>query len=313
MTAQIGFGCASLGSRISRRAGLAALEHAYEKGVRWFDVAPSYGDGQAETILGEFLRGRRNGLSLCTKVGILPPAASLPKQLLRPMLRTALAAAPGLRQVVRRRRPAAVKPPLDAAKIMPSLDASLSRLGTDYVDVLALHEATAAEVIREDILHALEAVLASGKARRISIASSAHSALAGLSASAVYGAVQLANNPFEPMLSKISSDLPHDRSITTITHTVFGASGMIERLALRIREDETLASVLRDAGYNGSARDQALDFLPDYAFATNDRGVVLLSMFGAGHLEANLARLAKTPDRTKVLAIATNISADAIS
>jgi aryl-alcohol dehydrogenase-like predicted oxidoreductase len=50
----LGFGCASLGSRVSPVQSRAALEQAFDAGVTWYDVASSYGDGHAETIPGEF-------------------------------------------------------------------------------------------------------------------------------------------------------------------------------------------------------------------------------------------------------------------
>ena len=311
MTAEIGFGCASLGSRVSGSDGLAALARAYDAGIRWYDVAPSYGDGQAEAILGQFVAGRRDTLSLCTKVGILPPSPSLPKRLLRPVVRAALNAAPGLRQMVRRHRPAAATPPLDAARILPGLDASLKRLRTDHVDVLALHEATPQEVVRDDVLRAIETALTSGKARAISIASSPDAAMAGIAASPLYGVVQLANNPFLPMRERVAPALPAHRSLRIVTHTVFGASGMVERLTALIRHDAVLAAALADAGYAGGARDQALAYMADYAFAANDGGVVLMSMFGAGHLEANLARRGHMVDPATIRAIATHIPPDA--
>lgn len=311
MTAEIGFGCASLGSRVSRSHGLAALARAYDAGIRWYDVAPSYGDGQAEAILGEFVVGRRDSLRLCTKVGILPPAPSLPRRLLRPVVRAALAAAPSLRQTVRRHRPAAAKPPLDATRILPSLDASLKRLRTDHVDVLALHEAAPHEVVRDDVLRAIEKAVTSGKARAISIASSPEAAVAGITASPLYGVVQLANNPFLPMRRRVVPTLPADRIVRIVTHTVFGASGMVERLMGHIRDDAALADALADAGYAGCARDQALAYMADYAFAANEGGVVLMSMFGAGHLEANLARYGNMADPAAIRAIATHIPVDA--
>ena len=46
----VGFGCASLGSRVSEAQGLRALGLAFERGVTWYDVAPPYGDGEAEGI-----------------------------------------------------------------------------------------------------------------------------------------------------------------------------------------------------------------------------------------------------------------------
>lgn len=305
---RLGFGCASLGSRVSAAAGLRTLACAHEVGVDWYDVAPSYGDGNAESILGKFLAGRRDTVSVCTKVGISPPSPSLPKRLLRPLVRGALSVAPSLRQAVRDHRPAAIKPPLDAAAILPSLEASLVRLNTEYVDVLALHEATAAEVTRDDVLRTLESVLASGKARKISIASTVSAARAGVAATPLYGAIQLANNPYEPNLAALHAAVPPGRAIQTITHTVFGASGMAERLAAAISASDALAGALRDAGYAGNPRAQAIAFLPDFAFATNPDGVVLMSMFGAGHLNDAVARIARAPDRTTIEAIAALIA-----
>lgn len=55
---QLGFGCSNLGSDLSYRASCALVEAAYDAGFRHFDVAPSYGNGQAERILGEVQIGR---------------------------------------------------------------------------------------------------------------------------------------------------------------------------------------------------------------------------------------------------------------
>src|SRR5262249_28655811 len=46
----LGFGCASLGSRVSASHGLSALARAHEAGINWFDIAPAYGAGEAEAI-----------------------------------------------------------------------------------------------------------------------------------------------------------------------------------------------------------------------------------------------------------------------
>ena len=44
---RLGFGCASLGSRVAAADGLNALAAAFDAGVNWFDVAPAYGAGEA--------------------------------------------------------------------------------------------------------------------------------------------------------------------------------------------------------------------------------------------------------------------------
>ena len=50
----------------NRETMLAALRHAVELGVTYFDTAPGYGDGLAETIFGEALQGAP--VFLATKV-----------------------------------------------------------------------------------------------------------------------------------------------------------------------------------------------------------------------------------------------------
>lgn len=309
---RLGFGCASLGSRISTRDGLAALGRAYDAGVRWYDVAPSYGDGAAEALLGTFLRDRREAVTVCTKVGLLPGVPSLPKRLLKPAVRAVLAVAPGMRAAVKKRRPAAVKPPLTAAMIGESVDRSLARLGIARIDVLALHEAKPDEVVRDDVLRALETVIAAGKVGRVSIASTPAAARAGLDGATLYGVVQLANNPFEPGLATLAPALS-GRGIETVTHTVFGAEGMIERVAALIEGRAPVAAALREAGYGGTPREMALAYLPDYAFATNPDGVVLLSMFSRRHLETNLARYAAPRDATAIAAVAALLGAGGIA
>ena len=55
MTARLGFGCSGLMARLDRAQSEALLVAAYEAGIRWFDVARSYGYGEAEGVVGRFL------------------------------------------------------------------------------------------------------------------------------------------------------------------------------------------------------------------------------------------------------------------
>jgi len=291
----LGFGCASLGSRVAPRAGLAALERAYDAGVTWYDVAPSYGDGQAEVLLGRFLANHdRQSVQVLTKVGIAPPQPSPAARMIRPIMRAAVAAVPGLRSVVRRRRPGATKLPLEAALIERSLDASLRRLGTDYVDVVAVHDATAEEAVRDDVRRALEVAVASGKARAAAIASSSEAAAAGVEADGAYSLVQMGNNLFDPGLTSFRAAT--SRLVDTVTHSVFGNDGAVIQLARRIEQNGALQQRLRDAGYQGSTLQISASLLADFAYADNKTGVVVVSMFSERHLQSNLERRARSPD-----------------
>src|ERR1700712_4557927 len=45
----------------------AAVESAYDNGIRHFDTAAGYGNGHSEVLLGQFLKGRRNEVFLASK------------------------------------------------------------------------------------------------------------------------------------------------------------------------------------------------------------------------------------------------------
>ena len=48
---------------------IAAVQHAAEHGITFFDTAPTYGNGASETLLGRALKPRRERVTIATKVG----------------------------------------------------------------------------------------------------------------------------------------------------------------------------------------------------------------------------------------------------
>lgn len=297
---EIGMGCASLGSRVSRREGLNALARAWDAGITWFDVAPSYGDAEAEAILGDFAQGRRDKLRICSKVGIRPARTPLLLRAAKPVARVIVDAVPIVRKYVTSARPKAKSLPLTAKLISASLDESLQRLRTDHVEVLALHQADENDVVRDDILAVLERIVRSGKAKTISIASSLEAGLLGVAHSSIYQVIQVANNPFEPSLEEAAKRQPPERPITFVTHSAYGVFGALDRLRELIESNAIRLQVLREAGYRGSSEEIAAAFLADYALATNRHGITLFSMFKKEHLEFNLRRLEQMPAKARL-------------
>ena len=286
----VGFGCASLGGRIGLRKGLEALERAYEAGITWYDVAPSYGDAMAESILGEFASKKRDSIYVCTKVGMRPADTPAAMRLLKPMVRIVAATFPALQKQVSRERPKPFKVPLSAELIRTSVEESLRRLRTDYVDVLALHRPAVEEVVREDIILALERVVQDGKARAVSIAGNLEAGMKGLDESLPYRLVQIANNPLEPDLEKLKERARPGRTFVT-----YGSFSSLDRLVARINTQKEIQSALHELGYRGNLTEIAAAFLVDYAFATNSAGVSLFSMLQKEHLDFNLLRLRSHP------------------
>jgi len=232
-TSCLGFGCASLGSRVGEAPGLRALAAAHDAGVGWFDLAPLYGAGRAEEIAGRFLGGRpRDSVQLCSKVGLAPgvrPGGL--KAALMPLARAAVQAVPSLRGLLRRggAQPAAALP-LTPALLTGTIEESLRRLGTDHLDLYALH-GVAAAALTDELLRALEDIRASGKARAVAVASDAPAARAAIVIGAPFGVVQAAT----PAPGAPDALLPAARAagFGVVLHSVFGVEGSLAALKAR--------------------------------------------------------------------------------
>ena len=106
---------------------------ALDRGVTFFDTADGYAGGESEMLLGRALRSRRDSVVLATKVGF-------------------------------RTGPALTQAGLSRRHISWSVDQSLKRLGTDWIDVYLAHREDPYTPL-EETLSALDAVVRSGKAR----------------------------------------------------------------------------------------------------------------------------------------------------
>lgn len=291
---RIGFGCASLGSRIGAKSGIAALNRAFDLGVNWFDLAPSYGDGLAEDIFSRFSQQRRAEIYVCTKCGIGPARSGLLASAVKPAARTLVRYAPGLREIILRRRPAPKRVPLSADFVAASLKQSLRRLRTDYVDVLALHDPDVDELESDEVRRALEGLLASGRVRGVGIAGSLEAARTALELGLPITHIQIAHNPLQPQLPLLQAAInAAGKNIHTIIHSALTPS-VYRRLAQVFQSESALQSVLLRT-YDLAFDDSLHAALVDYALhSSNPSGTVLLSMFSGKHVEFNMRRLNAT-------------------
>ncbi|PWT95387.1 MAG: alcohol dehydrogenase [Blastocatellia bacterium] len=141
------------------------IRHAVELGINFFDTANTYSDGTSEEIVGRALKdfARREEIIVATKVYF-------------PMRK-----GPNARSLSRK-------------AIMTEIDASLTRLGMDYVDLYQIHRWDYTTPI-EETLKALHDVIKSGRARYIG----ASSMFAWQFAKALYKADQYAWTRFVSM------------------------------------------------------------------------------------------------------------------
>jgi hypothetical protein len=149
----------------STKERLALLECAFESGIRHFDTAPLYGYGEAERVLGKFLRGRRNQVTVATKYGIKPPVI-MKTRWMNLLARRVFRHLPFLRDAMSRQAQSLSKRGVfTAAEARTSLDQSLLALGTDYVDLFLLHEPTFEDASSEEIRGFLAEEMQRGRIR----------------------------------------------------------------------------------------------------------------------------------------------------
>ena len=170
---RIGFGCAAIMASLDRDRSLATLHAAFDAGIRHFDVAPSYGYGEAEVLLGSFLDGRRGDCTIATKFGIEPPPRALAQGGVKAAARRLADAVPALRPVLRAAARGIASgrsgPRFEVATAEASLARSLEALRTDHVDLLLMHEPDTADVRDGAMRTFLAEAMASGRAGAVGI------------------------------------------------------------------------------------------------------------------------------------------------
>lgn len=292
----LGFGCSAVLGRVGRRASLAALGAAYDAGITFFDTARSYGYGESEALLGEFLRGRRDAVVISTKFGILPTRASLLKRSLKPLARKLLQLAPGARKAMQHQLAAQFSSGhFSVAALHESLETSLRALRTDYVDLLFLHEPPVSVLQQDDLFAALQHLVASGKVRRFGIAAQPRVAEAALAAN-VPGlrSVQFPCNLFD-LGPALRLNTGGNDVVSIANHPFGGAAGIARSKAL-------LTSPAQHPGMPASLREK-LHAVDDAVLAdvvlnliTRDTGVqvVVPSMLRLDHLRANIAAIERS-------------------
>ena len=148
---EIGFGTWALGSNwwgdVSQDDGVQLIHRALELGITFFDTGDVYGKGANEEIVARALTGvPRESVQLSTKFGYVLDE--------------------GRQEHSQGERPQDWSP----AHARDSLEASLRRLGTDYVDLYQLHNPRMDAIARADLFAELERLKDEGKLRHYGVA-----------------------------------------------------------------------------------------------------------------------------------------------
>lgn len=140
---RIGFGCWGISGEkywtgANDKDSIDAVNTAIEYGVNFFDVAPIYGFGHAEEVLGKALKYNRKNVIIASKCGLIWDTMYK------------------------------IKNDLTSKSLFSEIDASLKRLGTDYIDLYQIHWPDYSTHI-EETMEALNKIKKSGKIRYIGL------------------------------------------------------------------------------------------------------------------------------------------------
>lgn len=268
----VGLGCNNFGMRCDQAQTDAVVHKALDLGITLFDTADIYGNkGGSETMLGKALGPRRKDIVLASKFGLPMGEGDL------------------LKGASRR-------------YIMNAIEASLKRLGTDYIDLYQIHFPDPETPIDETLL-ALDALIRAGKVRYIGSSNFAGWQLA----QAWYVAQELgtakfvsAQNHYNLLDRKIEQELvPAARALGTSVLPYFPlASGM---LTGKYKRDEGLPSDARLTAMGESAK----GILSDRNFDLVEGLTEFAAARGRSILDLAIGWLAGQPHVASVIAGAT--------
>ncbi len=134
-------GCMSFGSSAWREwvldedAAQPLLHRAFDAGINFFDTANVYSSGASEEVIGRFLKAQAKREDVVISTKMFYPSRETPNLI-----------------------------GLTRENVLSSIEGSLRRLGTDYVDIYQVHRWDALTPI-EETMAALHEVVKSGKAR----------------------------------------------------------------------------------------------------------------------------------------------------
>lgn len=131
----VGIGCNNFGGRLDRAGTQQVVDAALDQGINFFDTADVYGEQRSEVMLGQALGSRRADVVIASKFGMPTGKTRQDKG--------------GSRHYIAR-----------------AVEASLRRLGTDYIDLYQIHVPDPDTPMAET-LGALSDLVTSGKVRYI--------------------------------------------------------------------------------------------------------------------------------------------------
>ena len=261
----IGFGCAPIQGAIDSKTGKKAIIHALDMGVNHFDLARSYGYGEAEKFVGNLIAPLRDELVISSKFGIKANAKARLFRPVKPIMRT-------LMDLKKRKSPKSddmkvVKPnsisdlfhdriTLNVHEMNKSLEESLKALKTDYLDFFFIHEPLETITNIEELIDESQKLKKAGKIRAFGIAYTQNQTILHQNYLNEFDVLQFNNSP--------------------------GVDGYEKLIELRGDKPNIFFSPLRGGSQQMPVNEKLIKMHHDFP-----NSVMLCSMFNINHITAN--------------------------
>lgn len=287
----LGCGCSTFGGSVSKKAANRTLEFCFDNGIEYYDVARSYGFGQAESIVGSFIKDKRDKVIIASKFGIEAPKTFPLRGLVTTLARFAKNYMPSTKKLLNNVSGQVLKKQAFSPQmIMASLDKSLKELNTSYLDLFIYHEASFEHMLNDDIKDLLTKEQEKGKIRAWGFnVSNKDDQLNILSKDLSSDVLQI---PFS--LNNIFNDLTHRTHQINIIYSIM-------RLFQSFDENQKnrLVKARNDEKRLGDIRNE-LEMLLYLAYHDLDAGVLLMSTTDMVHVERNIkiAKMEKLDNKT---------------
>jgi aryl-alcohol dehydrogenase-like predicted oxidoreductase len=296
-------GTMTFGDTVDRAGAAAMLDAALEAGITHIDTANGYAGGESERMLADLLRGRRERVTLATKAGIPHPDAG-------------------------------ENSPLSAAGLRASVEGSLTRLQTDHVELLYLHQPDRAASLAETLTMVAE-LIAEGKIGALGVSNFAAWQIAELNhvADAVGAPRPIAAQQLYNLLARRIEDeyveFAAVTGLTTVVYNPLGGGLLTGRHSFDADPsegrfgDSRLAQMYKQRYWNAAIFEaiEALTVIADKAglpltelalrwlVSKPATGPLLLGGSKVGHLQSNIAAVANGPLAPEVVAACDEVGA----